>query len=78
MEIPFSFSTKFEYPPVVEGRVIHQTILHLLVWGFLFYPAKKIMKPVMFTFLMFRSNTKVNNIIKKRLCHKVLRKWKPN
>ena len=41
MEIPFSSSTKFEYPPVLEGRVIHQTILHLLVWGFLFYPAKK-------------------------------------
>lgn len=41
MKRPISFSTKFEYPPVPEGRVIHQTILHLLVWGFLFYPAKK-------------------------------------
>ena len=41
MEGPISFSTKFEYLPVPEGRVIHQTILHLLVWGFLFYPAKK-------------------------------------
>ena len=41
MERPFYFSTKVEYPPVPEGRLIHQTILHLLVWGFLFYPVKK-------------------------------------
>ena len=31
MQRPISFSTKYEYPPVPEGRVIHQTILHLLV-----------------------------------------------